>query len=55
MSTTDVRKAAAMLSGPHVTKAEVAKHFGLSRVTLNSSLARARVPDSSVAPKQVPV
>jgi len=40
MSTTDIRKAAAMLSDPHITKTEVAKHFGVSRVTLNAALAR---------------
>lgn len=45
LSNTDVRKAAAMLSDPHITKAEVAKHFGVSRVTLNSALAREGVAD----------
>lgn len=40
MSKTDVRKAAAMLSDPAITKTEVARHFGVSRVTLNASLAR---------------
>jgi DNA invertase Pin-like site-specific DNA recombinase len=40
MSKADVRKAAAMLSDPNITKAEVAKHFAISRVTLNTSLAR---------------
>jgi len=40
MSTADIRKAAAMLSDPHITKTEVAKHFGVSRVTLNAALAR---------------
>ncbi|GAB3732432.1 recombinase family protein [Silanimonas algicola] len=40
MSKADVRKAAAMLSDSAITKAEVAKHFGVSRVTLNASLAR---------------
>jgi DNA invertase Pin-like site-specific DNA recombinase len=40
MSKADIRKAAAMLSDPAITKAEVAKHFGVSRVTLNASLAR---------------
>lgn len=40
MSKTDVRKAAAMLSDPAITKTEVARHFGVSRVTLNAALAR---------------
>lgn len=40
MSRTDVRKAAAMLTDPKITKAEVAKHFAVSRVTLNTSLSR---------------
>lgn len=40
MSTADTRKAAAMLSDPAITKAEVAKHFNVSRVTLNAALAR---------------
>ncbi len=40
MSSADVRKAAAMLTDPQITKAEVAKHFGVSRVTLNASLER---------------
>ena len=40
MSTADIRKAAAMLSDPHITKTEVAKHFGVSRVTLNAALVR---------------
>lgn len=40
MSKTDVRKAAAMLADPFITKTEVAKHFGVSRVTLNAALAR---------------
>lgn len=40
MSRADVRKAAAMLSDPQITKTEVAKHFGVSRVTLNAALAR---------------
>ncbi|NIC39257.1 recombinase family protein [Halomonas desiderata] len=40
MSAADVRKAAAMLVDPEITKTEVAKHFGVSRVTLNASLER---------------
>lgn len=40
MSTADVRKAAAMLLDPKITKAEVAGHFKVSRVTLNAALGR---------------
>ena len=40
MSKADTRKAAAMLSDPNITKAEVAKHFSVSRVTLNAALVR---------------
>jgi DNA invertase Pin-like site-specific DNA recombinase len=40
MSKADVRKAAAMLADPKITKTEIAKHFGVSRVTLNSALTR---------------
>lgn len=40
MSSQDVKKAAAMLSDPLMTKAEVADHFKVSRTTLNSSLKR---------------
>ena len=38
MSENDIKKAKAMLSDPQITKTEVAKHFGVSRVTLNNSL-----------------
>ena len=38
MSENDIKKAKSMLSDPQITKTEVAKHFGVSRVTLNSSL-----------------
>jgi len=51
LSPDNVRKAAAMLSDPKITKAEVAKHFGVSRVTLNAALARADVPDSTAQSK----
>ena len=52
LSPTDVRKAAAMLSDPNITKAEVAKHFSVSRVTLNAALARTGIQDPQlVAPK----
>ena len=40
MSTSDVRKAKAMLQDPSITKTEVAMHFSVSRVTLNASLRR---------------
>ena len=44
LSIADTRKAAAMLLDPLVTKTEVAKHFGISRVTLNSALVRGGFP-----------
>lgn len=40
MSDSDVRKAAAMLSDPQITKTEVAAHFSVTRTTLNASLRR---------------
>lgn len=40
MSTSDTKKAAAMLADPMMTKTEVAKHFKVSRTTLNASLKR---------------
>ncbi|WP_293650318.1 recombinase family protein [Thiolapillus sp.] len=40
MTKSDVRKAAAMLRDPQMTKTEVAQHFRISRVTLNNSLKR---------------
>lgn len=40
MSASDVKKAAAMLSDPTMTKMEVAEHFSVSRTTLNASLRR---------------
>nr|WP_289109126.1 recombinase family protein [uncultured Halomonas sp.] len=40
LSETDTQKAAAMLLDPKITKTEVAQHFGVSRTTLNASLAR---------------
>lgn len=36
----DVKKAAAMLRDPTVTKTEVAQHFGVTRMTLNKALDR---------------
>jgi transposase-like protein len=38
MSSADIKKAHAMLLGPDVTKAEVARHFNVSRPTLNKAL-----------------
>lgn len=40
MSEADIKKAAAMLLDPDMTKKEVAEHFRVSRTTLNSSLDR---------------
>jgi len=40
MSDPDIRKAAAMLLDSNITKKEVAKHFRVSRTTLNASLHR---------------
>jgi DNA invertase Pin-like site-specific DNA recombinase len=40
MSKPDIRKARAMLQDPEITKTEVAKHFSVSRVTLDASLKR---------------
>lgn len=40
MSKMDVKKAIAMLSDETITKTEVAKHFGVSRPTLDSALNR---------------
>jgi len=40
MSDTDVKKAAAMLLDPNITKKEVAGQFAVSRTTLNASLKR---------------
>lgn len=40
MSQSDIQKAAAMLLDPKITKTEVAKHFGISRVTLNKMIVQ---------------
>lgn len=40
LSRGDVRRAAAMLADPTMTKTEVARYLGVSRVTLNVSLRR---------------
>ena len=50
MSKADVRKAAAMLKDPEITKTEVAKHFGVTRVTLNEALKREGHPLNPAAP-----
>ena len=41
LSDDQIRKARAMLSDPMMTKSEVAGHFGVSRVTLNTALKHA--------------
>ena len=51
LSKADVRKAAAMLLDPLMTKTEVAKHFGVSRVTLNLALEREGYPQNPAAPQ----
>lgn len=40
MTPSDIRKAKAMLLDPNITKAEVAKHFGVSRPTLDKGLVK---------------
>ena len=52
MSKADVRKAAAMLKDPQITKTEVAKHFGVTRVTLNEALKREGYPANPAAPPE---
>ena len=52
MSPSDIRKAAAMLLDPKMTKIEVAEHFGVSRTTLNSSLTRHSTAQHSTAQHQ---
>ena len=44
MNKSDVRKAAAMLKDPEITKTEAAEHFGVTRVTLNEALKREGYP-----------
>lgn len=48
LTKSDTRKVAAMLSDPMMTKTEVAKHFGVTRVTLNAALERDGYPQSPV-------
>ena len=52
LSKSDVRKAAAMLRDPLMTKTEVAKHFGVTRVTLNLALEREGYPQNPAAPQR---
>lgn len=47
----DVRKAAAMLLDPLMTKTEVAQHFGVSRVTLDAALKRESYLQNDTAAK----
>ena len=49
MTKADVKKAAAMLLDPQMTKKEVSQHFGVSRVTLNESLKRHGYPLNPVS------
>ncbi len=49
LSVDDVRKAAAMLRDPFLTKTEVARHFKVSRVTLNKALEEAGYPPNPAA------
>lgn len=50
LSKADVKKAAAMLRDPTVTKTEVAEHFQITRVTLNEALRREGYPLNPAAP-----
>jgi DNA invertase Pin-like site-specific DNA recombinase len=43
LTSADIRKAAAMLLDPQITKKEVAGHFNVSRTTLNASLTRLKI------------
>lgn len=51
LSKGDVKKAAAMLRNPDITKTEVAEHFGVSRVTLNAALQREGYPENPACPE----
>lgn len=46
MTESDVKKAAAMLRDPMVTKSEVSEHFGITRMTLNKALEREGYPQN---------
>ncbi|MCG7882596.1 MAG: recombinase family protein [Candidatus Thiodiazotropha endolucinida] len=50
LSKADVKKAAAMLRDPLMTKKEVAEHFDVSKVTLNESLKRHGYPLNPASP-----
>lgn len=50
LSKADVKKAAAMLRDPTVTKTEVAEHFAITRMTLNEALKREGYPLNPAAP-----
>jgi DNA invertase Pin-like site-specific DNA recombinase len=49
LTAVDARKAAAMLSDPNITKTEVARHFGVTRATLNAAFERAGIKDPLLA------
>jgi DNA invertase Pin-like site-specific DNA recombinase len=49
LTTADVRKAAAMLSDPTITKTEVARRFNVTRATLNAAFTRTGIPEPSPA------
>lgn len=51
LSKADVKKAAAMLRDPTVTKTEVAEHFSTTRMTLNEALKREGYPLNPAAPE----
>jgi DNA invertase Pin-like site-specific DNA recombinase len=53
LSQADVRKAVAMLADPNITKTEVAKHFGVSRVTLNAALTRSEIVEPQTVGREV--
>lgn len=53
LSPADIRKAAAMLADPNITKTEVAKHFSVSRVTLNAALTRSGIVDPQTVRREV--
>lgn len=50
LNKSDVKKAAAMLRNPKITKREVAAHFEMSRVTLNESVKRHGYPLNPSSP-----
>lgn len=49
MSKGDVKKAAAMLADPTITKTEVAQHFAVTRTTLDAALKREGFPINPAA------